>query len=86
MAKKTTQKTGEQPGAAPAIALAPNGNLIEVAAPKEDEQITKCRQALASFPSLPEGYVCAAGIYFDRAVAERKLQEGEELIIVTREK
>lgn len=65
---------------APAAPKAPD-------APKQkekDPRVKECQEALAAFPTLPEGYLIKRGIYFDKEVAESFLQEGEELTIVKR--
>lgn len=76
----------EQPAAAPDIP-APSEDPAEEqeTTEAEDKRIYEVKRALRSFPTLQEGYLTAKGVYFDKAVAEKSLAEGEELIIVERE-
>lgn len=42
----------------------------------------RVENTLRAYPSLEAGYICKAGVYFDQAIAESFLEEGEKLIVV----
>ncbi|MBA9076072.1 hypothetical protein [Rufibacter quisquiliarum] len=77
---------GGAPANSPEAAKAQEPAKTDKAKKPEDPRVKECLNALAAFPVLEEGYICKKGIYFDKEVAESKLESGEKLIVIKRPK
>lgn len=78
MGSKKKKVVVEQPNAA--APATPETPAVSV------DPTQRVKDLLKAYPSLTEGYLCKKGVYFVKEIAEKFLEEGEELIIVTLDK